>query len=105
MAITYSTDIIPVSEARSRLPELLDEVKAGATKVITRNGHASAALIDIAELDELHRLRQQAKELEWLEGVSRSLDDIDAGRVSDSKTFFERAAKDSRSRRGSKKRG
>lgn len=105
MAIKYATDIIPVSEARARLPELLDEVKAGATKVITRNGHASAALIDITELDALHRLREQAKELEWLDGISRSLDDLDAGRVSSSTEFFERVARDATARRKTRRRG
>lgn len=103
MDFKYSTDIIPVSEARARLTELLDEVKGGATKVITRNGHASAALIDIEELDELHRLREQAKQFEWLEGISRSLDDIEAGRVSDSTTFFKRVARDATSRRKTKR--
>ncbi|MGV3625221.1 MAG: type II toxin-antitoxin system Phd/YefM family antitoxin [Archangium sp.] len=103
MDFKYSTDIIPVSEARARLPELLDEVKAGATKVITRNGHASAALIDIEELDALHRLRAQAKEFEWLEGISASLDDIDKGRVSDSATFFDKVKRDTKTRRKAKR--
>src|SRR5689334_2656508 len=37
MAIKTS-DVIPLSQARSRLSEIADEAKAGAEKVITKNG-------------------------------------------------------------------
>jgi prevent-host-death family protein len=83
----YSTnDIIPLSEARARLSELADEVKAGAEKIITRNGVAVAALIDAGQLDYYHQLEREQFELQLLDEVTRGLDDVDAGRTSDART-------------------
>jgi prevent-host-death family protein len=89
---TYtSKDIIPLSEARARLSELADEVKAGAEKVITRNGLAVVALIDAARLDYYHQLERERFELLLLEDVSRGLDDVDAGRTRDARVVLRRA--------------
>lgn len=81
MVLRYSTDIIPVSEARSRLPELLDEVTAGATKVITRNGHASAALIAVERLEFFQELERRQQQDDDLTELRRGLDDAVAGRT------------------------
>lgn len=52
------SDIVPFSEARSRLSELIVEVMAGAQKVITKNGAAVAALIKAEELDRFNDLQR-----------------------------------------------
>ena len=45
MTIT-AKDVIPLSQARSRLSEIADEVKTGLEKIITKNGESYVALID-----------------------------------------------------------
>ena len=45
MAITAS-DVISLSQARATLSELADQVKAGAEKIITKNGESYVAIID-----------------------------------------------------------
>ena len=37
-------DVIPLSQARSRLSEIADEVKTGSEKIITKNGESYVAL-------------------------------------------------------------
>ncbi len=105
MPIKYSTDIIPISEARARLPELLDEVRAGETKIITRNGHAWAALIDVEQLDEYRRMRREQGERELVTSVMASLEDIDEGRVMTADTFFSEVTKETTTRRKARRRG
>ena len=39
-------DVVPFTQARSNLSELADQVKAGAEKIITKNGESYVALID-----------------------------------------------------------
>jgi prevent-host-death family protein len=77
----YSRDIVPLSAARSRFSELADEARAGDDKIITKNGEAYVALIDIDKLDHYRQLEKERGELLLLGDVSRSLDDIEAGRV------------------------
>ena len=48
-----TNDVIPLSQARANFSELAEEVKAGAEKIITRNGESYVALIDAARLDQL----------------------------------------------------
>ncbi len=47
MAIS-SKEIVPFTHARAHLSELVDEVKAGAGKIITKNGESCVALVDAA---------------------------------------------------------
>lgn len=44
-------DVVPFSQARATLSELADQVKAGAEKIITKNGESYVALIDSDRLD------------------------------------------------------
>lgn len=37
--------VVPISEARARLPELIDEVEAGAEIILTRHGKQVAVLV------------------------------------------------------------
>ena len=77
----YSRDIVPVSAARSRFAELVDEAHAGDDKIITKNGEAYVALIDIAKLDYYRQAVRERGQLLQLGDIERGLDDLDAGRV------------------------
>lgn len=80
MAIT-ARDVIPFSQARSRLSEIADEVKAGAEKIITKNGESFVALIDADRLDYYHRLERERIHLLLLDEAAKGLADVAAGRV------------------------
>lgn len=77
----YSRDIVPLSAARSRFSELVDEAHAGEDKIITKNGEAYVALIDVAKLDYYRQAVRERGEMLQLQDIERSLDDIEAGRV------------------------
>ncbi len=85
MAIS-SKDIVPFTHARAHLSELVDEVKAGAGKIITKNGESCVALIDAARLDYYHALERERIHLILLEDARRGFEDIDAGRFEDART-------------------
>src|SRR4051794_23941578 len=87
MALT-SRDIVPLSHARTHLSELADEVRAGAAKILTKNGESYVALIPAAQLDYYHRLAAARGQVELLEDVERSQEDVDAGRVRDARTVL-----------------
>lgn len=74
-------DVVPFTQARARLSELAEEVKAGSEKVITKNGESYVALIDAERLDYYHRLERERIHLLLLEDVQRGLADIAAGRT------------------------
>ena len=77
-----SKDIVPLSRARAKLSELVDEVRAeGHEKIITKNGESCAALIDADRLDYYHRLEREHIHLTLLDEVVRSLDDLDHGKT------------------------
>ena len=56
-------------EARNRLPELLDAAENGRATVITRHGHAVAALVPIG----IYESRRQQQSLLSLVGSGRGL--------------------------------
>lgn len=84
MGIT-AADIVPLSLARATLSELADQVKAGAEKIITKNGESYVALIDAARLDYYHQLERERIHLLLIDEVSRGLDDVAAGRTKDAR--------------------
>nr|WP_315248679.1 type II toxin-antitoxin system Phd/YefM family antitoxin [uncultured Duganella sp.] len=84
MAIT-AADIVPLSQARATLSELADQVKAGAEKIITKNGESYVALIDAARLDYYHQLEHERIHLLLIDEVSRGLDDVAAGHTKDAR--------------------
>lgn len=84
MAISAS-DVIPLSHARAHLSELADQVRAGAEKVITKNGESYVALIDAHRLDYYHQLERERIHLLLLNDASKGLDDVLAGKVKDAK--------------------
>lgn len=83
-------DVVPLSQARARLSELADEVKAGTEKVITKNGESYVALIDAARLDHYHRLERARIQLALLDEVDKGLADVRAARTSDARTVLRR---------------
>ena len=84
MAISVS-DVVPFSQARANLSELADQAKAGAEKVITKNGESYVALIDAQRLDYYHQLERERIHLLLLNDASKGLDDVLAGKVTDAK--------------------
>jgi prevent-host-death family protein len=74
-------DVVPFTQARARLSELADEVKAGAEKIITKNGESYVALIDADRLDYYHRLERERIHLLLIDDAQRGLADIAAGRT------------------------
>ena len=44
-----ASDVVPFTQARANLSELADQAKAGAEKIITKNGESDVALIDDAK--------------------------------------------------------
>lgn len=78
-------DVIPLSQARASFSELAEEVKAGAEKVITKNGESYVALIDAARLDHYHRLERERIHLLLIDEAGKGLDEVAAGRVKDAR--------------------
>ena len=83
-------DLVPFTKARAQLSELADEVKAGAEKIITKNGESWVALIDAERLDYYHRLERERIHLLLIDDARRGLADIAAGRTEDARTALER---------------
>ena len=78
----FSTgDIVPFTLARANLSELAEQVKAGAEKVITKNGESYVALIDSDRLDYYHRLERERIHLLLIDDARRGLADVAAGRT------------------------
>ena len=82
MSISAS-DVVPFTQARANLSELADQVKAGAEKIITKNGESYVALIDAERLDYYHRLERERIHLLLIDDARRGLEDIAAGRTQD----------------------
>ncbi|WP_085317586.1 type II toxin-antitoxin system Phd/YefM family antitoxin [Derxia lacustris] len=76
-----TSDVVPFTQARANLSELAEQAKAGAEKVITRNGESYVALIDADRLDYYHRLERERIHLLLLDDARRGLADIAAGRT------------------------
>ncbi len=78
-------DVVAFSQARANLSELAEQVKAGAEKIITRNGESYVALIDSDRLDYYHRLERERIHLLLIDEAGKGLDDVAAGRVKDAR--------------------
>lgn len=74
-------DVVSLSQARATLSELADQVKAGAEKIITKNGESYVAIIDAARLDYYHQLEREKIHLLIIDDARKGLDDVAAGRV------------------------
>jgi len=83
-------DIVPFTQARASFSELADQAKAGAEKIITKNGESYVALIDADRLDYYHNLERERIHLLLLDDAARGLSDIAAGRTFDADRAIER---------------
>jgi prevent-host-death family protein len=76
-----ASDVVPFTQARANLSELVDQAKAGAEKIITKNGESYVALIDSDRLDYYHSLERERIHLLLIEDAKRGLADIAASRT------------------------
>lgn len=76
-----ASDVVPFTQARATLSELAEQVKAGAEKIITKNGESYVALIDAERLDYYHRLERERIHLLLIDDARRGLADVAAGRT------------------------
>jgi prevent-host-death family protein len=76
-----ANDIVPFTQARANLSELAEQVKAGAEKIITKNGESYVALIDSDRLDYYHRLERERIHLLLIDDARRGLADVVVGRT------------------------
>jgi prevent-host-death family protein len=76
-----SDDIVPLNQVRARFTELADEVRAGAEKIITRNGESYVALVDARRLDHYHRLEREHIHMALLQEALAGIEDVRDGRV------------------------
>jgi len=79
-------DVIPLTQARANLSDLADQVKAGAEKIVTKNGESYVAIIDAQRLDYYHRLEREHIHLLLLDEASKGLDDVAAGNVKNARS-------------------
>jgi len=85
MAFTAS-DVVPLTQARATLSDLVEQVKAGAEKIITKNGESYVAIIDSQRLDYYHQLERERIHLLLIDEAGKGLDDIAAGKVKDARS-------------------
>lgn len=79
-------DVIPLSQARANFSDLAEQVKAGAEKIITKNGESYIALIDAQRLDYYHQLERARIHLLLQGDADKGLADVEAGRVKDARS-------------------
>ena len=74
--------IIPFTEARANLTELLDDLEDRHEHVlITRNGRPSAVMLSAAEYESLEETLDILQDKELMDALRKSEDDIRAGRL------------------------
>ena len=77
--------IVPISEARSRLPELAERVShIGKHCIITKNGKAKVILVSPEELETLEIMADR----KLMRALVRAEEDIKEGRIFSHKDVF-----------------
>lgn len=77
--------IVPISEARGKLPELIEEIaRVGKHLIITRNGKPEAVMISPEEMETLEIKADQ----KLLASILHAHEDINAGRLYSHKQIF-----------------
>lgn len=89
----YVRDVVAFSQARANLSDLAEQVKAGAEKIITKNGESYVALIDADRLDYYHRLERERIHLFLVDEIGKGLDDVAAGRVKNARQTIQKLRK------------
>lgn len=87
--VLRASDVISLSQARARLSELAEEVRAGAEKIVTRNGKSYVAIIDAERLDYYHRLERERIHLLLIDDAAKGLADVSAGKVKDARAALQ----------------
>ena len=82
-------DVISLSQARATLSELVEQVKAGAEKIVTKNGESYVAIIDAQRLKYYHQLERERIHLLLIDEASKGLDDVAAGRIKDARSVIQ----------------
>lgn len=73
---------VPLTEARAKLSELLDELERRHEHVvITRNGRPTAVLVPADEQEALEETLEILQDEGLLEALRESEDDVEAGRL------------------------
>lgn len=83
-------DVVAFSQARANLSDLAEQVKAGAEKIITKNGESYVALIDADRLDYYHRLERERIHLFLVDEIGKGLADVAAGRVKNARQAIQK---------------
>lgn len=74
--------VVPFTEARSRLSELLDDLEQRHEHVlITRNGRPSAVLLSAEEFETLEETLEILQDQELLQALQRSEKDVKTGHL------------------------
>jgi len=77
--------IVPISEARGKLPALIKKIaQLGKHLIITRNGKAEAVMISPEELETLEIKADQS----LLRSIMRAEDDIKSGKLYSDEDVF-----------------
>lgn len=84
--VIFVNDVVSLSHARANLSELADQAKAGAEKIITKNGESYVALIDAQRLDYYHQLERERIHLLLIDDARQGLADVAADKVKDART-------------------
>lgn len=84
-----ASDVVSLSQARATLSELADQVKAGAEKIVTKNGESYVAIIDAQRLDYYHRLERERVHLLLIGEAAAGLADVAAGRTQDARAAIQ----------------
>lgn len=74
-------DSVSLAQVRARFSEMIQEIKAGAEKIITKDGEPYVALIDAERLEYYHALEREHIHVLLIDEARRGLDDVAAGRV------------------------
>ncbi|TAK60388.1 type II toxin-antitoxin system Phd/YefM family antitoxin [Methylobacter sp.] len=85
-----ASDVVPFSQALANLFELAEQVRAGAEKIITKDGESYVALIGVSRLDYYRQLERDRIHLLLIDEAGKGMDDISAGRVQDARETIQR---------------
>ncbi|MGF6634116.1 antitoxin (DNA-binding transcriptional repressor) of toxin-antitoxin stability system [Paraburkholderia sp. MM5496-R1] len=80
-------DMVPISEACSRLAELAEDVVAGAEKFLTKDGSAYVAIVDARKLNYYHALEAEHGRLVLLHDAEEGLKSGLADKVQSEEEF------------------
>lgn len=89
-------DVLPISEAPTRLAELAEDVVAGAEKILTKDGAPYVTIVDARKLDFYHALEVEHGRLVMLDDAQKGLEDGLARRVHSEEEFRKSLQSESR---------